>query len=254
MPVDDLLAGLTSGFATTIVTHPLDVIKIRLQLSQDSFATTLRNLHGQYYRGIMPNLIGNISAWGIYFALYGEFKRYINTSTPSVNFFTASILSGVSTSILTNPIWVLKTRILGTNEYKSMLDGIQQMLHQEGVLSFWKGTIPSLFQVFQASLQITIYDNIKRHFNIHDDLTTIYASSTSKIISTLIMYPTQVVRARLQNSHAKTTITTVIQELYSTGRLRAFYRGLSANILRVVPATCITFVVYEKVKRQLTHI
>ena len=66
------------------------------------------------------------------------------------------------------------------------------------------------------------------------------------------MYPTQVVRARLQNSHKKSTISTVVRELYSDRRLTSFYRGLSANIIRVVPATCITFVVYEKVKRALS--
>ena len=254
MPVDDLIAGLSAGFCTTIVTHPLDVIKIRLQLSEhSSLVSTIRSLHGSYYRGIMPNLIGNISAWGLYFSLYGEFKKIIDIHNPSINYFSASVMAGLSTSIITNPIWVLKTRILGSNEYKSMLDGIKQMLNKEGILSFWKGTIPSLFQVFQASLQITIYDNIKQHFNIHDDLTTLYASATSKIISTLIMYPTQVVRARLQNSHKKSTISTVVRELlYSDRRLTSFYRGLSANIIRVVPATCITFVVYEKVKRALS--
>jgi solute carrier family 25 folate transporter 32 len=31
----------------------------------------------------------------------------------------------------------------------------------------------------------------------------------------------------------------------------AFYRGLVANIVRVMPATCITFVVYENVSRLL---
>ena len=77
MPVDDLIAGLSAGFCTTIVTHPLDVIKIRLQLSEhSSLVSTIRSLHGSYYRGIMPNLIGNISAWGLYFSLYGEFKNH----------------------------------------------------------------------------------------------------------------------------------------------------------------------------------
>ena len=111
-------------------------------------------------------MIGNISAWGIYFALYAEFKSKVKTNNTTMNYFASSVLAGLSTSIITNPLWVLKTRILGSsrnesNAYRSVTDGIRQMLAKEGITSFWKGTIPSLFLVVQASLQITIYDHIK---------------------------------------------------------------------------------------------
>lgn len=36
----EVISGLLAGFSTTIVTHPLDVIKIRLQLSRDTPKTT----------------------------------------------------------------------------------------------------------------------------------------------------------------------------------------------------------------------
>lgn len=325
------IAGLCAGFATTIITHPLDIIKIRLQLSNTAahhngttsskpFQSVLyiirqinhdaryqaqkqqqRNPRGasflrksvgvnyliQYYRGITPNLIGNISAWGCYFALYAEFKNHIHTLNLTINYFASSSMAGILTSILTNPIWVLKTRIIAkpTNEagaYKSISDGIRTMVRNEGVTSFWKGSIPSMFQVFQASLQITIYDHLKNYIFknrlvssgqkldfgaleggdgngvVASHLSTtqyLYTSALSKIISTLVMYPTQVIKSRLQNSHqSSTTILQVTRNLYfNEGGLRAFYKGLSANIVRVVPATCITFVVYEHVKRILTE-
>ena len=87
------------------------------------------------------------------------------------------------------------------------------MLAKEGITSFWKGTIPSLFLVVQASLQITIYDHIKVYLlsphhrsesiGATSHLSTwqyLYSSASSKIISMLILYPTQVVRSRLQYS------------------------------------------------------
>ena len=295
----EVISGLLAGFSTTIVTHPLDVIKIRLQLSRDTPKTshplesvisvinrinqdakvTYKSNHKpkafnyliQYYRGITPNLIGNISAWGIYFALYAEFKSKVDTSNTTLNYFTSSVLAGLSTSIITNPLWVLKTRILGSsrnesNAYRSVTDGVKQMLAKEGITSFWKGTIPSLFLVVQASLQITIYDHIKVYLlsgNHRSDsigttshLTTwqyLYSSASSKIISMLILYPTQVVRSRLQYSQdSSLDIISVIKELYyKEGGLKGFYKGIDANILRVLPATCVTFVAYENVKRYL---
>ncbi|EGW29971.1 uncharacterized protein SPAPADRAFT_63593 [Spathaspora passalidarum NRRL Y-27907] len=279
-----------------MLTHPLDVIKIRLQLlPSSSHASSQTNKKfsslyhviskinhdaissgrskgiaylNQYYRGITPNLVGNVSAWGIYFLLYAEFKRVI-PGDGSFHFFSSSACAGLSTSLITNPLWVLKTRILGSSRkegYQGLVDGVRKMVTQEGFRSFYKGTIPSLFQVFQASLQFTFYDNLKvmvmasknqasspTSSNNHQ-LTTvefIYTSALAKVMSTIIMYPTQVVRARLQNNKQKGTITQVVRELWGDG-VRGFYRGLSATLFRVVPATCITFVVYESVKAKLS--
>lgn len=295
----EVISGLLAGFSTTIVTHPLDVIKIRLQLSRDTPKTThplesiisvIKKINQdakvayklnhkpkafnyliQYYRGITPNLIGNISAWGIYFALYAEFKSKVKTNNTTMNYFASSVLAGLSTSIITNPLWVLKTRILGSsrnesNAYRSVTDGIRQMLEKEGITSFWKGTIPSLFLVVQASLQITIYDHIKVYLlsphhrsesiGATSHLSTwqyLYSSASSKIISMLILYPTQVVRSRLQYSQdSSLSIVSIVKELYyKEGGLKGFYKGIGANILRVLPATCVTFIAYENVKRYL---
>lgn len=301
----EFISGLSAGFTTTIVTHPLDVIKIRLQLQHksqptatttsskpfNSIVTIIKKLntdaklissqskHGRsltpyfisYYRGLTPNLIGNVAAWGIYFASYAEFKTLLHsdssasTASSTGSYFLASSLAGISTCIITNPIWVLKTRILGSSRtdakaYRSITDGIYNMIKYEGVRSFWKGTIPSLFSVFQASLQFTIYDNLK---NVHhngngnkESLSTFqytYISATSKLVSMLVMYPAQVVRSHLQNSHSEDIrIRAVVEKLWKEeGKVLGFYKGLSANIVRAVPATCITLVAYELVKRVL---
>lgn len=301
----EIISGLVAGFSTTIFTHPLDLIKIRLQLSPELNTYRFKSLYDiigkidasassdfsnykqqnqgtgmknallsrykfphtflQYYRGITPNLAGNIIGWSLYLTLYAEFKHHINLSSPTANYFTSSTSAGITTSLLTNPIWVLKTRILGTmkNEqgaYKSVLDGIVQMLKKEGILSFWKGTIPSMFLVFQASLQFTFYDNLKalqleKKPPGETKLSTgefIVSSAISKIFSTVAMYPTQVVKSRLQVYRAtdkRKTIAEVCSDVWKNeGRWRGFYKGVGANMLRVVPATCITFVVYEKVK------
>ncbi|ODV79060.1 mitochondrial carrier [Suhomyces tanzawaensis NRRL Y-17324] len=289
----ELISGLSAGFSTTIITHPLDLIKVRLQLSTnqpgkpfEALTNVFRKIHRdgfissslirhyklfhimkQYYRGITPNLIGNISAWGLYFALYAEFKTHLRMSNETTNYFGSSMLAGISTSILTNPIWVLKTRILGTSRsqgaaYKSTVDGIRQILRDEGARSFWKGTIPSMFLVLQGSLQFTFYDHLKDFFDKRRgradrkrQISTqeyLYSSAISKILSMVIMYPSQIVRSRLQfhtKLGVKVTISSTMRQLWENeGRIKAFYKGLSANVLRVVPATCITFLVYETVK------
>jgi solute carrier family 25 folate transporter 32 len=304
----EIISGLVAGFSTTIVMHPLDLIKIRLQLSPEINTKRFKSLidviskintsattdfhqykqahHSsgiksailgryklphtvlQYYRGIGPNIGGNIVGWSLYFTLYAEFKRLIDFSSPTANYFTSSTAAGVTTGLLTNPIWVLKTRILGTTRsdtgaYRSVTDGVKNMLQKEGIRSFWKGTIPGLFLVFQASLQFTFYDHFKQYqlskkSSTTDTLSTgeyIASSAASKILSTIIAYPSQVIKSRLQNSTTeyKSVISTCKDVWHNEGHWRGFYKGVGTNMLRVVPATCITFVSYETAKDILSH-
>lgn len=291
----EVVLGLLAGFANTLVTHPLDLVKVRLQLTnsastkpfellrlvikdiQKDAATAYSKQAGpkqssyayhlvqQCYRGVGPNLVGNVAAWGLYFTLYADFKRRMSTDG-STNYFAASALAGISTSVLTNPIWLLKTRILSTSNqqehsYRSLSSGVKEILQKEGIRTFWKGTVPSLFQVFQASLQFTLYDHTKNWLekrNTTNELLSvqfIYASVFSKTVSMSLLYPSQVVRSRLQSynlDHEQRTLASVTRVIWTNEGLRGFYRGLGANVLRVMPSTCITFLTYETTKKYLS--
>lgn len=58
----------------------------------------------------------------------------------------------------------------------------------------------------------------------------------------------QVVRARLQDQQNKYSGSLdCISKILKLEGVKGFYKGLSPNLLRVVPATMITFVVYENI-------
>ena len=58
----------------------------------------------------------------------------------------------------------------------------------------------------------------------------------------------QVVRARLQDQEKKYAGSLdCISKILRLEGVKGFYKGLSPNLLRVVPATMITFVVYENI-------
>lgn len=317
----EAIAGLSAGFFTTLIAHPLDFLKLRLQLDTTSksqyeamkkvyqnvllSSTIINNTNNSnkisivklienIYRGITPNLIGSTSAWAIYFYFYRQYKNLIlnnisnsnitinsnniDKSLKSYHYLLSAFAAGWTTSIITNPIWVIKTRMISTNKssndvnaYKSFIDGIKQIYKNEGLLGFYRGLIPSLFNVAQGAIQLSLYDLIKRNLNKnninnnnHKDsdnnkLTTLqyfYASSVSKMIANGIFYPLQVIRSRLQivnNANKFQSITILINHMYYKEGVRAFYKGLLTNLLRVIPATCTTFIIYEKVKEQLEY-
>ena len=74
-----------------------------------------------FYRGLTPNTIGNAASWGFYFMWYGQIKDALCTykgvnvhELSSLEYLGASGTAGVATAICTNPIWVVKTRMLST--------------------------------------------------------------------------------------------------------------------------------------------
>ncbi|RWS19065.1 mitochondrial folate transporter/carrier-like protein [Leptotrombidium deliense] len=81
---EHLIAGISGGVVSTLVLHPLDLLKVRLavndgQVSQrprylglTNAMTTIFREEGirGLYRGVAPNCCGAGAAWGFYFLLY----------------------------------------------------------------------------------------------------------------------------------------------------------------------------------------
>lgn len=271
----EILSGLSGGAVSTIICHPLDVIKIRLQLSAKSgylsfnsvvsdlfvsnsssfsanFSASLKNL----YRGLPINVIGNATSWSLYFALYLEIKS-VSGEISQFNYMTSSIAAGMLTSLVTNPIWVLKTRLLSTNKnapvaYKSTAQAIYHLACKESASTWFKGFTPSMFAVFQGSLHMTIYDTMKHRYRQDGPLSVfqyLCFTSTAKVVSMTAFYPFQVLKARLQSYNASANLPEVIREIYTKeGGFRGFYKGIYINLFRSLPATCVTFLTYETSK------
>ncbi|CCH62202.1 hypothetical protein TBLA_0G02640 [Henningerozyma blattae CBS 6284] len=310
----EIVSGLTAGTLTTLIVHPLDLIKIRLQLlvtsqnNSSGYAQIIKSLitsqknHPikEIYRGLAINIFGNAIAWGLYFGFYRTFKDYLynnytlslkdlpksNLSSDSKDaqltplmYLTASACSGISTTLITNPIWVLKTRIMSTSvqnpdSYKSIKDGLTKLLRTEGISSLWRGLIPSVFGVGQGAIYFMTYDSLKKKVLSYKIVKTssayeeisknnsislntfeiISITSLSKMFSVSTTYPFQLIKSNLQSFNAYNhnyKLLQFISTLYKKRGIRGFYKGLLTNLVRTVPSTCITFCTYECFKKHL---
>lgn len=170
----------------------------------------------------------------------------------------------------TNPIWVIKTRMLSTSSthpgaYTSVVDGTRQILRSEGIRGFYHGLLPSLFGVSHGALQFMAYEQLKiyqakgmgagqKGLSITDYL---LLSGMSKVFAGSITYPYQVVRARLQMYNAREkykNASDVIGQVWKQEGFAGFYKGLGPNLLRVMPSTWVTFLVYEKMRLYLPEV
>ncbi|MCJ1469399.1 hypothetical protein MMC07_008032 [Pseudocyphellaria aurata] len=283
------VAGFVAGVASTLVSHPLDVIKTRLQIDR-TCATQLggsirtaqkiiRSNEGAVsalYRGLTPNLVGNSVSWALYFACYEKLKHGLQSirgrdaRLSYYDFFLASGAAGTLTAVCTNPIWVIKTRMLSTSSaypgaYRSIADGTRQIFRSEGLRGFYRGMVPSLFGVSHGALQFMAYERLKlvrrgdtaappRELGASDLL---LLSGLAKVFAGIVSYPYQVVRSRLQMYNAARAYEgarDVIVQVWRHEGMAGFYKGLGPYLLRVMPSTWTTFLVYEKTKLYLPRL
>ncbi|KAG8224428.1 hypothetical protein J437_LFUL001378 [Ladona fulva] len=197
---EHLLAGISGGVASTLILHPLDLLKIRFADKFFSYHVDDRGFSGvndgrsgvvrvgggvaeaaavrpQYrslagaistivqqegfrglYRGVTPNVWGSGSAWGFYFLFYNAIKTWIqggNTKKPLGPglHMLAAAEAGILTLIMTNPIWVVKTRLClqygesplsgavhlsESQSYNGMLDALKKIYTYEGIRGLYK--------------------------------------------------------------------------------------------------------------------
>ena len=192
----DFIAGITAGASSTIAFQPLDVIKTRLQVQDEvdasrrryaGFARGVRKIVADegvrgLYAGTTPAVIGSAVSWGAYFTCYNAARRRYGAArgeggkdfelSARENFYAATE-AGMVTTVLTNPIWVIKTRMqlqrAGTlasgagaaaePPYSSFIDALARIAAKEGLGGLYKGLVPSLVLVSHGSIQFVAYEH-----------------------------------------------------------------------------------------------
>jgi len=222
-----------------------------------------------WYQGITPMIFSVGVFWSCYFPCYDYAKSSIASSSgsgadSSFVHISAAGLSGLLTDVVTNPLWVVRTRmatqaLLAEQPlYRSMTHAFRKIARDEGVLAFFSGLRASLLGLSHIMIQFPLYERLKADFaTSHDGLELRYviaASATSKLIASTITYPHEVLRARLQfdQGHALYSgLGDVLREVLQKDGALGLWQGFSLNIVRTIPQCIVTFTLYETLSKQL---
>eukprot|EP00803_Ostreobium_quekettii_P008889 evm.model.scf_1961.1 EVM.evm.TU.scf_1961.1 scf_1961:5384-9815(-) len=239
------------------------------------------------FAGVHPALIGAGLSQGLYFYFYSALRdlalapplskdtgnrKLLDTATtrPASLSVSSSMLvasaAGCINVILTNPIWVLVTRMQAdpsrAGQRTTLADAFRQACTEEGYQWTIKGLAPSLVMVCNPTIQYMIYEWLlgelrnwkalsKKGGSIKPSALEVFVvASLAKLGATVCTYPLLLVKNRLQASKAgglryEGTFDAIYNTFEEEG-VFGFYRGMGAKMLQSVFSAALMLVIKEQ--------
>ncbi|WFD20869.1 Pyrimidine nucleotide transporter, mitochondrial [Malassezia caprae] len=235
-PLVHLSAAALAGVLTATATNPIWVVKTRLQLESQQMEARTRAARA----AAVGTMRAPASAVRPSAAAQELPRRALSTTPWRHRFFQASRPPPAPT----------------TNALRMTLT----ILQTEGLRGLYKGLSASYLGVSESTIQWVLYEQLKRvqlrdrDPSVPSVLPTVSAAGTAKMVATIITYPHEVIRTRLRQepAHGVRKYRSLVQTFRIVLReegAAAFYGGLSAHLMRVIPNAVVTFSIYELVLR-----
>lgn len=232
-----------------------------------------------FFRGLPPTLVGIIPSRSAYFYMYQRCKVALGPYAPEgsvPNALVAGLIAGMAGNTLTNPIWMVRTRMqiladqsAGQRMYTGYRDAIGTIFREEGISGFYKGIFASYWGCTEGAMQFILYEQLKtklvKRQNVRraaqglpptDQLskgTYFCSAAAAKMVAAIATYPHEVARTRLREqargglfkySGMWQTLGVIAQEEGRAG----LYSGMGVHLMKVVPNSALMFLTYEVVR------
>ncbi|KAK4189937.1 putative mitochondrial dicarboxylate transporter [Podospora australis] len=273
--------GGSASSMAACVTHPLDLVKVRLQTRTGNMPT---NMSGTFihilrhdgflglYSGLSASLLRQITYSTTRFGIYEELKtRFSPTAIdpltnkpipPSLPLLIAmASTSGIIGGIAGNAADVINVRMqhdaslppAQRRNYAHAGEGLVRMVREEGVASLFRGVGPnSARAAAMTASQLASYDVFKRTLlrmtPMEDNIWTHFtASFLAGVVAATVTSPIDVIKTRVMSasSHHNHGMAALLKEIYAAEGLRWMFKGWVPSFLRLGPQTICTFLFLE---------
>lgn len=160
----------------------------------------------------------------------------------------AGAIAGSATVLITNPIWVVNTRMTARKDHpdEPLLPGNKprkppstigtfiSLVRNEGLASLFKGVFPALVLVINPILQYTIFEQLKTMVARRRKVTSadaFYLGAIGKLLATGITYPYITIKSRMHvadKGGARETVLASLRRVIGEEGWSGLYKGIQA--------------------------
>lgn len=237
-----------------------------------------------FFRGLPPTLVGILPSRSVYFWAYGTTKAALGPVSPSTDLthMGAAVVAGMTANTITNPVWLLKTRMqLQAGALSAAAEGTAAGAVTEGALHFLlyerlkRAAVARNYARAEREAEAVAAAGDGRAEDEEDDddddddpltnpayapssMQLVSSAAIAKLVASMVTYPHETVRTRMREQPPIPGVRSRYHAMFPSLRLiameegrRGLYAGMGTHLLRVVPSTAIMFLTFETAVRWL---
>ena len=247
---DQFIAGSVGGIGQTLVSHPIDTIKTRMQLFDfkspfDCLKTTVKQegIPG-LYKGMGAPLFGVALVNAIVFTSYGYAKSILNKD--GLLYIKAGAFAGFINSFACSPIEMIKIRLqaqISQGLYTGPWNVIKTTISNHGLKGIYRGLHVTILKEIPACAGwYGGFEYAKQKLQDKEGnlslLKLMVSGSIGGISYWTCCFPIDVVKVRIQqNPLGPTSIPYHLKQVHERYGIKGFYRGYSVSIVRAIPSS-----------------
>lgn len=285
------ISGAGGGILSMALTYPLITLSTRAQVeskrADSGFLDAVKRIVQRegvngLYAGLDSALFGISVTNFVYYYWYewtraGFEKAAVNAGRVSKRLTTvesmiAGAIAGSATVLLTNPIWVVNTRMTTRKRHNEMDEAVLPgaktpkapttigtlltLLKEEGPQALFAGVVPALVLVINPILQYTIFEQLKNVLEKKKRITPTVAfmlGALGKLFATTITYPYITVKSRMHiagRDGGKENMVDAMKRIIREEGTVGLYKGIGPKVTQSVLTAAFLFafkdVLYEQ--------
>ncbi|KAL7910888.1 mitochondrial carrier domain-containing protein [Trichoderma velutinum] len=283
----DLFSGAVGGIAQVLIGQPFDIVKVRLQTSNqyagalEAAASIYKNEGAlAFYKGTLTPLIGIGACVSVQFGAFHAARRWLearNTAQGRASelgygqYFLAGAFAGVANAPLSGPIEHIRIRLQSQPHgegrlYNGPLDCIRKVSSHNGALSgLYRGEVVTVwresfaygawFTAFEYLMNTDAARNGIDRKQIPSYKIALYGGLAGEALW-LVSYPFDVIKSKMQTDgfgaqQKYPTMRSCFSATWRADGIRGFWKGIGPTLLRAMPVSAGTFAVVEMTMRAI---
>ena len=267
--------GGSSGIIATSCIQPIDMIKVRLQLTGEGTRGGVRptpfsvardivakgrvlDLYDGLSAGLLRQVVYGTSRLGFFFTFEDLLKQRAERNGTTYGFSQrafAGFTAGGLGAFIGNPVEVALIRMQSDGlkslaeraRYRSVFDALARIARSEGILALWSGSYPTIVRAMATNFgQLATFSEAKHQLqkrtNVSEQSRSVIASGVAGFFAALFSLPFDFVKTRLQRQTRRPDGTLQYRGLFDCFQkvareegMMRFYRGFGTYCLRIAP-------------------
>jgi adenine nucleotide transporter 17 len=281
------LAGAGGGILSMILTYPLVTLSTRAQVeskrAETAFLSAVRKIVARegvsgLYAGLDSAVFGISVTNFVYYYWYEWTRAFFEAAATragraskrltTVESIIAGAIAGSATVILTNPIWVINTRMTTRKQREEQgkqpegatnattIGTLLALLRDEGPQSLFRGVGPALVLVINPILQYTLFEQMRNAIEHKRRITPTLAfllGALGKLFATSVTYPYITLKSQMHVADKRSRSEGMVQGIARVIREEGYaglYKGIGPKVTQSVLTAAFLFafkdVLYEQ--------